>query len=271
MAVLIEYPINHLAPREMSEATDDLKWDPSTPCVVGIDEAGRGPVLGPMVYAAAVCPIKHLTDLRALGANDSKALREEHRDELRSKILISAFIKTFEKVLTASFLSESMLRKDKYNLNSISHDAAIGLVQKAIDRGINIAEIYVDTVGNPEQYAAKFRERFSVVQKVVVAKKADATYPIVGAASIIAKTTRDRRVREWRFPEQLRSSGFKPGDANISVEFVGPTGSGYPSDSRTKTWIEYNHDVLFGFPTFVRFSWGTAKAILDQNAVKVEW
>ncbi|PXF40606.1 Ribonuclease H2 subunit A [Gracilariopsis chorda] len=255
----------------MSEATDDSMWYPNTPCVLGIDEAGRRPVLGPMVYAAAVCPMSRLTDLRALGANNSKALREEHRDELRRKIQGAAFLRTFETILTGSFLSENMLRKEKYNLNLVSHDAAIGLVQKAMDHGINVAEIYIDTVGNLQHYAAKFRKRFSAVEKVVVAKKADATYPIVGAASIVAKTTRDRRIREWGFPEQRRSADFRPGDANIAVEFVGSTESSYLSDPITKTCIEQNCDVLFGFPTFVRFSWGTAKVILEKNAVRFEW
>ncbi|PXF44337.1 Ribonuclease H2 subunit A [Gracilariopsis chorda] len=238
----------------MSDATDDSMWYPNTPCVLGIDEGRRGPVLGPMAYAAAVCPISRLTDLRALWVKDSKALREKHRDELRSKIQKTAFSRTFETILTASFLSKSMLRKEKYNLNLVSHDAAIGLAQKAVDHGINVAEIYVDTVGNPEQYAAIFRERFSAVEKVVVTKKLDATYPMVGAASIVAKTTRDRGIREWCFPEQRQSAEFRPGDANIAVEFVGPKESAYSSDPIIKTCIGHNCDVLFGFPTFFRFS-----------------
>eukprot|EP00178_Gracilaria_changii_P027927 TRINITY_DN931_c0_g1_i7.p1 TRINITY_DN931_c0_g1~~TRINITY_DN931_c0_g1_i7.p1 ORF type:complete len:260 (-),score=25.81 TRINITY_DN931_c0_g1_i7:3233-4012(-) len=255
----------------MSEDNCETVWQPGTPCILGIDEAGRGPVLGPMVYAAAVCPKSHASSLRALGVNDSKTFQEQQRDKLRRKIESASFLRIFERALTAEYLSVSMLRREKYNLNLISHDTALSLVQSAIDEGINISEIFVDTVGNAEQYAAKFRERFPTVHRVVVAKKADSTYPIVGAASIMAKTTRDRHIKEWRFPEEVRSAEFEPGEENKRLEFIGPRGSGYPSDPLTKSWMEKNWDKHFGFPTFVRFSWGTTKSILEQNAVQVDW
>ncbi|CAN8064547.1 unnamed protein product [Agarophyton chilense] len=255
----------------MSENNSRNRWEPNAPCILGIDEAGRGPVLGPMVYAAAVCPKSQLSSLRALGVNDSKSFKEDQRDKLRDKIEGASFLRIFERCLTAAYLSQSMLRRKKYNLNLISHDTALGLVQDALDKGVNVTEIYVDTVGNADQYAAKFRERFPTVDKVIVAKKADSTFPIVGAASIMAKTTRDKQVKEWCFPEELRSSEFKLDDQNESVEFIGPRGSGYPSDPVTKIWMEKNYDNLFGFPTFVRFSWGTTKTILQQNAVLIDW
>lgn len=255
----------------MCEQTEQAIWQSKEPCVLGIDEAGRGPVLGPMVYAAAVCPKSYLPNLRALGVNDSKQLKEEKRDLLRTKVESAPFLKYFERVLTAEYLSHSMLQTQKYNLNRISHDAALDLVQTALDDGIAVNEVYVDTVGNPEQYANKFRNRFPFLEKVVVAKKADSTYRIVGAASIVAKTTRDRLVKEWHFPEVARTANLHADNANMSVQFVGPTGSGYPSDPITKAWMDNNYDKVFGFPNFVRFSWGTSKTILAKNAVLVEW
>ena len=57
------------------------------PCVLGIDEAGRGPVLGPMVYGISFCPESKNSDLKALGVDDSKTLTEEQREKLLEKVL----------------------------------------------------------------------------------------------------------------------------------------------------------------------------------------
>ena len=74
----------------------------------------------------------------------------------------------------------------RYNLNAQSHDAAISLVQRVLDRGVNLRYLYVDTVGDPERYQAKLEGLFPMLN-VLVAKKADSLYPVVSAASICAK------------------------------------------------------------------------------------
>lgn len=254
---------------DFKEGKDDISG--TEPYVVGIDEAGRGPVLGPMVYTAAYCKKSAIRTLIALGVDDSKQMTEDQRDVLREKINSAPFLHTATRVLTAEELSQKMLRRIKYNLNLISHDTALNLVQAVLNAGANVTELYVDTVGNADTYAEKFRLRFPSISKVVVAKKADATYPIVGAASIVAKTTRDRHIRQWEFPEQLRSQILCPLRGNMSVVFKGNHGSGYPSDPTTKRWMDSNCDKIFGFPSFVRFSWGTAKLLLQANAVQVDW
>ncbi len=71
---------------KMADASSTDAIDFSTPCILGIDEAGRGPVLGPMVYAAAYCPKTHIKALNALGADDSKQLTAEQREGLLEKI-----------------------------------------------------------------------------------------------------------------------------------------------------------------------------------------
>lgn len=244
---------------EVKEAVDEgasESVDFSEACILGIDEAGRGPVLGPMVYAAAVIPISRKEDLKKLGADDSKALKKGERSRLRKVILGAPFVRTFECVITAESLSNNMLARRRYNLNLISHDAALSLVQQALDAGLNVTEVYADTVGPPHSYADKFRRAYPGLSKVDVRKKADSIFPIVGAASIMAKTTRDSALHEWEVTE----NGLLSTDR----------GSGYPGDETTKKWLRSALDPVFGFPNLVRFSWGTTRTLLE-NATLVEW
>lgn len=301
-----------------------FEWDDSgDEVVLGIDEAGRGPVLGPMVYACAFCKKKDLVQLKKLGVDDSKQLTEEQRESLRKKLDNATFVQSLSRILQAEEISENMLRRIKVNLNVISHDAALDLVQQAFDHNVPVTEVYVDTVGTAETYAEKFRANFPQLRKVVVEKKADAKFQIVGAASIVAKTTRDRIIRTWVFPELERARqlpnfivdandntneegtnddgeddedmkdigkdvdeddeddedddyGLKDGvddvqKNKIRLNLSKPKGSGYPSDPNTKAWMDANCDPVFGFPTFVRFSWGTTKTLLEKKAVQVDW
>lgn len=254
-----------------------IQWDKDEPCLLGIDEAGRGPVLGPMVYAASYCPISMIDKLNKLQANDSKQLTEEQRDKLREKIESSSdFLQSRICVLPATELSEKMLRKVKVNLNVISHDAALDLVRQTIKNGVNIKQVFVDTVGTPHTYAEKFRNEFPQLEKVVVEKKADSKFKIVSVASIMAKTTRDKCIKQWAYPEMIRSeSNFETypigQNDNDKVEFTFNKGSGYPSDPITKKWMENSYDEVFGFPNIVRFSWGTTKTILDKKGILVSW
>ena len=103
-------------------------------------------------------------------------------------------------VLSPNFISTSMYRRGKYNLNTMSHDTAIGLINKAIEAGVRVAEVYVDTVGPPDKYQAKLEAIFPEL-KITVAKKADSLYPCVSAASICAKVARDKALGEWKFAE----------------------------------------------------------------------
>ena len=157
--------------------------------MMGIDEAGRGPLLGAMVYGSAFCAVDDEDKLRGMGFNDSKQLTEAKREQLWDQIQTCGFIGWRIRVLEAKEISEGMLRRhNKYNLNAMSHDAAIGLVQGVLASGVNLRFLYVDTVGDPQRYQAKLADLFPSL-RVVVEKKADATYPVVSAASICAKVT----------------------------------------------------------------------------------
>lgn len=227
-------------------------------CLLGIDEAGRGPVLGPMVYAAAYCPLSHASKLKEMGFADSKTLTEEKRESLLDSIVNAGdMIGWLLEVLSPTVISNNMLRRSKYNLNALSHDSAIALIRRALDLGLNIAEVYVDTVGVAAKYQAKLSEIFPNI-KITVANKADATFPVVSAASICAKVGRDHALKDWRFTEDERFCGKE-------------YGSGYPNDPTTKKFLVENIDAVFGFPQLVRFSWSTASKILDEKSTGVTW
>lgn len=189
--------------------------------MLGVDEAGRGPVLGPMVYGIAFCPIEKSEILTTLGCADSKQLTEEKRevifDELHSKEYASTNIGWAVEVIAPNTISTNMLKRSKTSLNEVSMNSAIGLIQRAIDLGVNIAEVYVDTVGPPEKYQDKLSKIFPDFQ-ITVAKKADSTYPIVSAASICAKVSRDHAIKVWKFGEGLQvksfGSGYPGGEIN---------------------------------------------------------
>uniref|UniRef100_A0A1B6DU10 Ribonuclease n=1 Tax=Clastoptera arizonana TaxID=38151 RepID=A0A1B6DU10_9HEMI len=229
------------------------------PCRLGIDEAGRGPVLGPMVYGACYCPIEKENDLKALECADSKALTPEKREQIFNKLCeVNDYVGWMVEVISPNSICNSMLQRQKYSLNQVSHDSAIGLIERALNSGVNIVEVYVDTVGMPEKYQDKLSKIFPQL-KITVAKKADSLYTVVSAASICAKVTRDLAIENWKFSE------------GIQLPTESSWGSGYPNDPVTKVFLESNIDQVFGFPQLVRFSWSTAEKILNENAATVEW
>jgi len=239
---------------------------------MGIDEAGRGPVLGPMVYGACVCPVSKKEELGEMGFADSKTLSEAARDRLFDVIQKSDFIAYMTTALPPDYLSNMMLKKNKYSLNAISHDAAIAMIRKCLDQGIYLQEVYLDTVGDAKKYQSKLMALFPEIDNIIVTPKADSLFPVVSAASICAKVTRDKLLRNWEFPEK---------DVVLSRDF----GSGYPSDPTTKAWLVNNFDNIFGYPTIIRFSWSTSKRVMgeemdtekknyseaDIKAVRVTW
>ncbi|GCB71244.1 hypothetical protein scyTo_0008790 [Scyliorhinus torazame] len=229
-------------------------------CLIAEDQLPSGTLTapGPMVYGICYCLLSKQQWLVELKVADSKTLTEKEREKLFAKLdEANDFIGWALQVLSPNLISNTMQQRTKYNLNALSHDAAIGLIQYALDSGVQVKEVYVDTVGPAEKYEAKLKERFPGLE-VTVRSKADSLFPIVSAASICAKVARDRIVQSWKFVEDL---------GDISMDY----GSGYPNDPKTKDWLDKQLDPVFGFPQFVRFSWSTAQVILDSRAVPVHW
>lgn len=191
------------------------------PCAVGIDEAGRGPVLGAMVYSAFACCIDDVEQLRTSQVADSKTLNEEKREQVFSSLceLRSSTI-WYAKVLSPAHISASMLSRTKYNLNELSQDTAALLLRKLIENGVNVRRVYVDTVGDANKYRARLASQFSDSIEFTVCPKADSLFPEVSAASICAKVLRDRCVKKW----PLADGVFEPTDDDDELNY----GSGYP-------------------------------------------
>ncbi|XP_021939676.1 ribonuclease H2 subunit A isoform X2 [Zootermopsis nevadensis] len=211
-----------------------------------------------MVYGICYCPLSKAENIKALGCADSKSLTEEKRELVFEKLCKETeYVGWAVEAIAPNSICNSMLRRQKHSLNQVAQDSTVGLITKAKDSGINISEVYIDTVGIPEKYQEKLSEIFPEI-KITVSKKADAIYPIVSAASICAKVSRDRALKVWTFQEGLQA---------IARDF----GSGYPNDPVTKAFLMKGIDPVFGYPRLVRFSWSTAGKILQDHAALVEW
>ena len=228
-----------------------------------------------MVYAAAFTTTSNDSYLKKVKVADSKTLSEQDRNEIFHLIKTSSTMQHDEfpvgwvlHALQPAAISASMLQQEKYNLNELSHDTAIALVERILAKGLVIQSLFVDTVGDAKKYEDKLRRVFTGrVEQIRVEKKADSLFPIVSAASIVAKVTRDRMLSEWKFAE------FGSGECKSGVGTMPKRdfGSGYPSDPNTVKWLGENFDELFGFTTLIRFSWSTCERMLKEKGLKVQW
>ena len=252
---------------------------PGTPCTLGIDEAGRGPVIGPMIYGVFYLPTLLHPELLTTAPyvfNDSKVLTPSFRAELLynlcdSKSKLGQSCGWAVKSLSARDISSGMLRRrGTYNLNQQAMDATIELVKGVLERGVNVREIYVDALGPEVTYQKKLERIFPNI-KIKVEKKADALYPVVSAASVVAKVTRDISSEQIHnvFLQQQSLNDKEDGDAKAEgrrdQKTVAGWGSGYPSDGRCIGWMEREMDPIFGWGAECRFSWGTAKDRLEAR------
>ncbi|GAA6039314.1 hypothetical protein JCM8097_003259 [Rhodosporidiobolus ruineniae] len=232
--------------------------------MLGVDEAGRGPALGPQVYGIAFCELSYADELKELGFADSKTLTDPLREELFKVILEhKKDVKYAVTVMSPNDISMGMLRRTPYNLNAQSHDATINLIREVLEKGYQVKEAYVDTVGPAADYQAKLSSLFPTVN-FTVTSKADALFPVVSAASIVAKVTRDRILEEWVFAEP----GVGEGEEGEEVRVFG---SGYPSDPKTVAWLQSNFDPIFGFPNVARFSWAPVRNALQKKGAACKW
>lgn len=218
---------------------------------VGADEAGKGPVLGPMVAAAVRADPDQLPD----GITDSKRLSASRREELEAALRTNPDVEVGVAVVSVDRIDAP--DTDMNSLTVAAQAEAIATVASERDRAI------VDAGDvNESRFARRVREavaesafeiddRDAVPIDVAAEHGADDEHPIVGAASIVAKVERDRRI------------------ADLAAEY-GEIGSGYPSDPTTRAFLaEYvrDHGRL---PACARSSWQTAADVLaaaEQSAL----
>lgn len=234
----------------------------NTPVIIGVDEAGRGPVMGPMVYGISYCTLEYQEAILKpkYAFDDSKKLTDPVRRNLFSRMYSGEIggVGYATTAITPVDISSGMLRfppSKNYNLNEQAHDVTMELIQGVLDRNIAVEHVYVDTVGPPLSYQKKLEQRFPHV-KFTVAKKADSLYCIVSVASVVAKVTRDVLLEQLKsYPDEV-------------------LGSGYPSDGKTVSWLHGAKTPLFCWPQqMVRFSWQTCQNIIDkdQDSIPIEW
>lgn len=207
--------------------------------ICGVDEAGRGPVMGPLVVSGVT--LDDESQLTGMGVKDSKRLSPVRRQEIAQKIRAIADVHTIEVPA-----EEIDVLRDEMTLNEIE----VNLFSSVLDR-LRPAVAYVDSVDvNSDRFGKDIRRRLDFDIEIVSKHKADDLYPIVGAASIIAKTTRDNEIEK------------------IKTEIGQEIGSGYPSDPITmdflEKWIRENHDS----PPHTRRSWETTKRIMRRASIK---
>jgi ribonuclease HII len=212
--------------------------------ICGVDEAGRGPVIGPLVVAAVT--VEDDSSLRRLKVKDSKQLTPVRREELAVEIRRIARVEV--EVIEAADLDEMMARD---NLNEIEVKAFAALILRS-----RPDTVYADACDvDPARFSRNILGLLNFSPKMHCEHKADVRYPVVSAASIIAKTVRDRRVRE------------------IEDELGQAIGSGYAHDEVSvaflENWIKEKGDV----PPHTRRTWETARSKLSasKNSKLTDW
>ncbi len=206
--------------------------------ISGVDEAGRGSVIGPLVVAGISLEEADLSKLVNLGVRDSKLLSPQKREILAKQT--REFVQNCHVVYLSPAEIDLVVENGK-RLHRLNRFEA-----KTMAKVISILKpdvAYVDASDvNATRFAEHIAENLDFRLKIVSEHKADLNYPVVSAASIIAKVERDKAI------SQLAGK-------------YGNMGCGYPSDSRTTKFM-YDWIRKFGsYPDFVRKSWKTSKKV----------
>lgn len=211
-----------------------------TNLICGIDEAGKGPVIGPLVICGVCFNESKIAILEEIGVKDSKKLSPKKRNEF-AKVIKENCHSIEIVIISPKDIDER--EKERITLNRLEELKMADIINK-----LQPDIIYVDAVDvNEERFGDSLKMLLHYEPTHIISKhRADDIYPIVSAASIVAKDTRDSIINKLK-------------------QKYGDLGSGYPSDKRTidflRQWVRKNKKV----PYFVRTSWETTKRILNEE------
>eukprot|EP00915_Cephaloidophora_sp_WS-2016_P007091 GHVH01009616.1.p1 GENE.GHVH01009616.1~~GHVH01009616.1.p1 ORF type:complete len:341 (+),score=48.58 GHVH01009616.1:873-1895(+) len=246
---------------------------------IGIDEAGRGSCMGPMVYGLCAVETNKISDFfQRTGAMDSKQMNHKKRIQSASSMVdvknegdVGVFWSV--QVVDADVIDKSRLCRYPKSLNELSMNTVFALLDKFLEdlsgngAKFTIEKITIDAIGPDKLLYNRAMKHISrsdgmlnkqeITPVVVAESKADSKYTEVGAASIWAKLTRDRLNKTCEFKENL--------------QFDRNWGCGYPSDTEASNWLKNNLHSVFGFPRVVRHSWKNVKAEVECKAIEVTW
>ena len=213
--------------------------------VCGVDEAGRGCVLGPLVMVAISADEEGERKLKWMGVKDSKLLSKEAREELFDRIR-EVILDFRVEVIEADAIDHALNDPDS-NLNWLEAETSARMVSE-----LRSDKIILDCPSiNLNAYKSYVFERLSEASRknseLIVEHKADFNYVVVAAASVIAKVIRDRQI------ERIKEE--------VGEDF----GSGYMGDEKTRIFLKKSflkHEKYF------RKSWESYKKVLSESKQK---
>jgi len=213
--------------------------------IAGVDDAGRGPIIGPLVIAGVLVEEKDLPLLKNLGVKDSKLLSPHRREQLAAEIKKIA-IKWHIIALPPSKIDDIVENGKKlHKLNRLeAHTMAEVIAALKPDIAyVDASDVLADRFGK------HIEEKLPFKIKIVSEHKADRNYVAVSAASILAKVERDRII------------------GDLAREY-GEMGSGYVTDPKTIKFLEDWMRKHGSYPDFVRKSWKPAKKLKEDIKAK---
>ncbi|MFA5060803.1 MAG: ribonuclease HII [Candidatus Pacearchaeota archaeon] len=209
--------------------------------IIGIDDAGRGPVIGPMILAGVLIEEKDKKILKEWGAKDSKLLTPKKRKEIGDKIK-----KKFKSHIEVTYPKEI---DESDNLNYLEAIKAAKIINKLTESISEPIDVIVDcpsvNLSSWGRDVSKLLKKPEII-KMYCEHKADVNHLVVSAASIIAKEKREEEIARLK--------------KELEVDF----GSGYPSDPKTKEFIRGNHNNS-KYSHTIRFSWETIIRIVKKD------